>query len=149
MFRWTSAIAGCIVLATVGGCGGSGAPEPADGVILTGKLVQGGNPIAVAPTPDHYNGPEIRISPLDQTVPLSETQAYPDEAGNFRIEYEGKGVPPAKYKMAVFVRQGGPDTDTLEGKLAMEKTTIEFEVPKDKLGSEHNLGTIDIAEHLK
>jgi hypothetical protein len=148
MIRLLLASAGLIGMTIVAGCGDD--YTPAKGVIVTGKLLQNGQPVSVAPTPEHYNGPDViffAATPGD--AQLADANAYPDAAGNFRVEYEGYGIPPGRYKVAVVVRQGGPETDVLLGRLGRETTTIEVEVPKEKLGGTHDMGVLDIAEHLK
>ena len=147
MFNRMPACAGCVVLALLVGC--TGGYTPPTGVIVKGKLVQGGQPVAVAPSPGSYDGAEVFLFSASESVPLADTSIYPDADGSFRIDYNGGGVPPGKYKVAVLVHKGGPETDLLEGKLSKQNTKIEFDIPADKLGKEHDLGVIDIAEHIK
>jgi hypothetical protein len=140
-------LAGGILL--LSGCGESYSPD--DGVIVTGKIVQNGAPVPVTPTPEG-DGVEVQIfgaSPTDMT--LATTGASCDATGAFEITHEGNGVPPGKYKVAVFVRQGGNEgdkPDKLEGKLDTANTKIEIDVPKEKLGGKHDVGTIDIATYM-
>lgn len=146
MFRWILMSAGLIAVSLVG-CGGY---TPDEGVVVTGKIVQGGAPVAVAPTPDGYNGVEVQILPATPTdTGLASASAQCDTSGNFEITYAGEGVPPGKYKLAVFVRKDDPGADTLEGKLGGDTTPITIDVPEDKKGGKHDVGTIDIATHLK
>lgn len=148
MFRWTSAIAGFVSLVMLSGCGESYSPDA--GVIVTGKVVQGGAPVPVPPTDDGYDGVEVQFFGADpNNLTLATSGATCDAAGNFEIAYAGEGIPPGKYKVAIFVRKGGPETDMLEGKLANGVTTIEFDIPADKVGGKHDVGTIDIATYAK
>jgi len=144
------ALAGFVALAMLAGCGGY---TPEAGVIVTGKVVQGGQPV---PAPSSATGSEgsygvevqiLAASPSD--TKLASTGASCDASGNFEITYGGAGVPPGKYKVAIYVRNGDGDSDTLEGKLDATNTKIEVDVPQDKLGGKHDVGTIDIATHLK
>jgi uncharacterized protein (DUF58 family) len=106
MFRWILAVAGVVSLAMLVGCGETFTPPP--GVIVKGKLVQGGAPVTVAPTPDNYNGPMLQFFAADPTEALAETTAYTDASGNFTVDYAGEGIPPGKYKIAVIIQQGHP-----------------------------------------
>ena len=63
MVRWILMSAGLIAVSFVG-CGGY---TPDAGVVVTGKVVQGGSPVAVAPTPDGYNGVEVQLLPATPT----------------------------------------------------------------------------------
>jgi hypothetical protein len=150
MIRRRYELAVLVAVIAFAGCGGG--YTPADGVVVTGKIVQGGAPVPVPPTPEG-DGVEVQIfaaSPNDLT--LATAGATCDANGNFEIRHEGNGVPPGKYKMAIFVRQGVSEGDTqkdnLQGKLDGTNTKIEIEVPKEKLGDKHDVGTIDIATHL-
>ncbi|HEX5105959.1 MAG TPA: hypothetical protein VFV87_19205 [Pirellulaceae bacterium] len=145
MMRGAFIFLGFVTLAVVAGCG-SGYTPPA-GVIVTGKVVQGGQPVSTAPTEDGYNGAHVNFFTTDgkggdATVPC-------DANGNFRIEYAGEGLPPAHYKVSIAVRNGGPETDMLENKIGRDTTDIEFDIPKEKLGGEFDVGTIEINDHLK
>jgi len=147
MVRVVFVLSSLVALATLVGCGdGFDAPE---GVIVTGKIVQGGQPVSVAPTPDGYNGVEVRLEGASPEENLDSTGTTCDANGNFELIYAGEGIRPGKYKLVVMVHQGGADTDTLNGKLSAENTKIEVDIPKDKVGSKHDLGTIDIATHLQ
>jgi len=119
------------------------------GVGPSGRLLQGGQPVSPPPKPASYEGPEVIFFSAVESTPLADTTVYPDAAGNFRVDYSGGGVPPGKYKVAVQVRNGDPESDTLQGKLSRQNTTIEFDIPQDKLGSTHDIGVIELSSHVK
>lgn len=131
-----------VALPLLVGCGGGFTPDT--GVIVTGKVVQGGTPINNPRTPVGYGGVEVQF--IGGTARAS---AFCDDAGNFEIIHAGKGIPPGKYKVTVTVHGEGPGMDKLEGKLDETKSTIEKDVPQDKVGGKFDVGTIDVAEHVK
>lgn len=141
MHRGLSLFVCCTFLSFIAGCESY---SPVQGVVVTGKVLQGGQPVSTAPTPDGYNGAQVEFfsGTAAATVPC-------EADGKFRIEYEGGGLPPGKYKVAIYVRKDGPDSDILENKLGRDSTTIEFDIPQDKMGGEMDVGTIEIADHLK
>lgn len=148
MFRGMLTLASLFTCVGFVGCG-SGVKAP-EGVVVTGKIVQGGSPVSIAPTPDGYNGVHVHFVPtFGAGSGTADTEEMCDASGNFKLVYLGDGLPPGKYKVAIALRQGGPETDQLSGKLSPDSTTIEVDVPKDKLGGTHDVGTIDIATYLK
>jgi hypothetical protein len=131
-----------LALGLVAGCGESFTPDT--GVTVTGKVVQGGSPINSPRTPVGYGGVEVSLIG-DQ----ARASAFCDDSGSFEIVHAGKGVPPGKYKVAIVVHGNGPTEDKLEGKMNDMNTKFEVDVPKDKLGGKHDLGTIEVNDHLK
>ena len=167
-------------LALLVGCGESF--DPADGVIVTGKLVQDGQPINNPRNAVGYGGVEVIF-----VGESTRTSTFCDDSGAFEILDAGKGVPPGKYKVAVTVHGtgggpggpggppggpggppggpggppggpggapggppgGSPMGDKLGGKLNEQNTKIEVDVPQDKVGGKHDVGTIDIGPHVK
>jgi hypothetical protein len=166
------ALAGLASLTLLVGCGESFDPD--EGVIVTGKLVQDGQPINNPRNAVGYGGVEV-IFIGERT----RTSTFCDDTGAFEVLDAGKGVPPGKYKVAVTVHGtggpggpggppggpggppggpggapggppgGSPMGDKLGGKLNDQNTKIEIDVPKDKLGGKHDVGTIEIATYLK
>jgi hypothetical protein len=146
MVRWSGTPALISLLLVTLGCGSGYSPPT--GVTVTGKIVRGGQPVGVAPTPDGYNGVEIQYGPASSTgAKLDSGIAMCDDSGGFTLIGPGEGVHPGKYKLAIAILQNS--NDTLEGKLDSEKSTIEIDVPQDKVGGTHDVGTIDLADHLK
>ena len=180
MIRCCFALPGLAAFALLVGCESY---DPDDGVIVMGKIVQGGQPISG----------NVQVVLIGNQIRSSATC---DSSGSFKIVDAGEGVPAGKYKVAVAVfESGGPNRppgagppgaglpsgsrppgggppggapsgdgppsgpptgppnvtqgDKLEGKLSETNTKIEVDVPQDKVGGTHDVGTIDIAEHLK
>jgi hypothetical protein len=132
---------GIVSLTLLAGCGESFSPDT--GVIVTGKIVQGGQPIVAPRNAVGYGGVEVQL-----TGATVQSSAFCDDSGGFEIIHAGKGVPPGKYKVSVIVH-AEDNTDKLQGKLGPDVTTIEVDVPQDKLGGKHDVGTIDVAQHVK
>lgn len=146
MVRWIIAGAGLIAI-LFAGCNSY---TPESGVIVTGKIVQGGQPVAVETTEDGYNGLKVQFSPADPSdLKLASSVAMCKASGDFEMTYEGKGLPPGKYKVSVSVLSNGNPTETYVGKLDEPNSPITVEVPADKVGGKHDVGTIDIAQHLQ
>ncbi len=137
MNRWLLLV---LWLSIVSGCG----PSVPSGVIVKGKLVKGGSP--VAPPPDG-SGSAPQVTIVSTTTAEDGTsaggQAGTDANGEFRIVAGGKGVPPGKYRMQLQA-EGEPGQDLFEGKFTGENFMQEIEVPADKVGSELDLGTIEL-----
>src|SRR5688572_30385918 len=115
MVRWIFALAGLMALGSLVGCNSY---TPESGVVVTGKIVQGGQPIAVTTTDDGYNGVKVQFSPADPTdMKLASSVAMCKASGDFEMTYEGKGLPPGKYKVALSVLNNGDPTETYVGKL--------------------------------
>jgi hypothetical protein len=134
----------CSSLCAFAGCG----PKYATGtgVKIKGKIVKGGQPLDVPGRESGSGYVEVNLSPEDETqlATLATTSANADADGNFLIDYEGRGVPPGKYKIAVYQRDLGGDSDMLKGKFAAEKTPIKVDVDQSKVGGVLDLGTIDL-----
>ena len=152
------ALAGLAALTLLVGCESY---DPDAGVIVTGKVVQGGQPINNPRSPNGYGGVEVIF--VSDKVRAS---TFCDDSGAFEIIDAGEGVAPGKYKVAIVVHDsgtagggvppggppgaGGPSTsDKLGGKLNEQNTKIEFDVPQSKLGSKHDVGTIEVNDHMK
>jgi hypothetical protein len=135
---------GLAMLAAVAGCGGGFQPDA--GVIVTGKVVQGGQPIALDGAIPGYGKVEVQV--IEPTAGSSIAAAHCEADGSFEIVHGGGGIPPGKYKLAIRA-QKDPDTDLLQGKLSEQNTTIEVNVPADKLGGQHDLGTIEVGTYIQ
>jgi hypothetical protein len=159
MIRCNVVLAGLAALALLVGCESY---DPDAGVVVTGKVVQGGQPINNPRSPNGYGGVEVIF--IGPTVRAS---TFCDDAGNFEIIDAGEGVPPGKYKVAIVVHDsgaaggalppsggppaaGGPSTsDKLGGKMNEQNTKLEFDLPQGKVGGKHDVGTIEVNDHLK
>jgi hypothetical protein len=140
MFR-CHALVGLAALALLVGCESY---DPDAGVTVTGKVVQGGQPINAPRNAVGYGGVEVFFVGEGTT-----SSAYCDESGNFEIIHAGEGIPPGKYKVAIIAHGSTPEEDKLAGKLSEANTKIEKDVPKDKLGGKHDVGTIEVNEHIQ
>lgn len=122
------------------GCSG---PNFEKGVTVKGKIVKSGQILKPAgPAAPGASKVEVIFYPNDTNLP--EEQAILDEQGAFKLLGQGKGIKPGTYKVGVFVRGAGWDSDELGGQFNKEKTTITKDIPADKVGQELDLGTIDI-----
>jgi hypothetical protein len=122
-----------------------GCNEPAfeKGVTVKGKIVKGGQVLKPSgPQAPGASKVEVIFYPNDTNMP--EEQAILDDQGQFTLVGQGKGIKPGTYKVAVFVRGAGFDSDELAGAFNKDKTTITKDIPADKVGQELDLGTIDI-----
>jgi hypothetical protein len=137
-------LAGLAALALLTGCGGF---TPEEGVVVTGKVTQGGQPINNPRTPVGYGGVEVQF--IGSTAEQARSSAFCDDSGNFEMTYAGKGIPPGKYKVAITIHGEGPGRDKLEGKLDETNSTIEIDVPQDKMGGKHDVGAIEVNDHIK
>lgn len=133
-------IACALFAAILAGCGG---PNFEKGVTVKGKIVKGGQVLKPSgPQAPGASKVEVIFYPNDTNLP--EEQAILDEQGAFTLLGQGKGIKPGAYKVGVFVRGAGWDSDELNGQFNKEKTTITKDIPADKVGQVHDLGTIDI-----
>src|SRR5688500_12146676 len=83
MIRWLFVFAGLIAFVSLAGCGGFTPPE---GVVVPGKVVQGGQPVSITPTPDGYNGVHVHFVPaLGEGSGTADAEEMCDASGNFKI----------------------------------------------------------------
>ena len=137
-------LAGLVAVTLLVGCGESFTPDT--GVIVTGKIVQGGQPISLANAIPGYGYVEVQL--VDSATNGQIGSAQCDASGSFEILGAGEGIPPGKYKVVIRALKD-PDTDLLGGKLDSTNSKIEVDVPESKKGGKHDLGTIEVADHLK
>lgn len=142
--RRCTALIGLLALGLVAGCGESFTPDT--GVTVTGKVVQGGQPIAITGGIPGYGYVEVQM--INAATATQAGSAQCDASGNFEITGAGAGIPPGKYKVAIRALKD-PGTDLLGGKMNDTTTKLEVEVPQSKAGSKHDLGTIEVNDHLK
>jgi hypothetical protein len=133
----------CLAVILVAGCGpkySTGA-----GVKLKGRIVKGGQPLQIT-GPSGTAWVEVNIFPANaaEASKLADTSVQTEPDGSFFIDYEGRGVPPGKYKLAVFQRNLGPGSDQLNGKFSQESTTLTVDADSSKVGSTVDLGTIEL-----
>ncbi len=129
-----------LAAAALAGCGVSGPPQ---GVTVTGKILNGGAPLATAKLPPGEFIGEVRFIPQGEGSAEIEPLAAD---GTFRETGAGRGIPPGKYRLAVFHFIQGRGSDGLEGSFSDEKTPIMIDVPAAKSGGIFDLGTLDLKE---
>jgi hypothetical protein len=149
--RMVRAVVVLLLILACLGCGGSGYKVP-QGVVVRGKLLKGGVALTVPGSEVGVGWVEVQLIPATEigrsgdqgdvaVVSAELTWAKPD--GSFEFVGAGKGVKPGAYRLAVYQRAQGPDTDQLNGVFSKENTPITVEVP-ETIGGSHDLGTIDL-----
>jgi hypothetical protein len=146
-------VLGCLML--LAGCRRS-TYTPDVGVIVKGTILQGGVPLDVPRRDVGFGRVDVQLVPAEmlalaegEETSLQVESGQANEAGAFEIRGGGRGVPPGKYRLAVFQRDQGFDSDALKGAFAPKRTPIEIDVPADKVGSTLDLGTIELSDHIK
>jgi hypothetical protein len=130
------------MLVVAAGCTGN--PTPKTGVVVTGKVVKGGMPLAAERLPPGEFPAEIIFVPAAGGD--AERQALlPD--GTFKEDGAGKGIAPGKYKLAVLHYPQGRPADGLQGAFSEQNSPINIDIPADKSGGEHDLGTIELNDY--
>jgi hypothetical protein len=137
-----------LVCASVG-CGGGDDYAPPEGVILRGKVYNGGGPMRMERPDVGLGSIELvlvpdGVDPSDENVDLEATIAAVD--GSFNFEGPGKGIPSGNYRLAVYHYESGPDVDNLEGAFSTVNSPIEITVKEEHVGGEQDLGVIDVKE---
>ncbi|MCA9174086.1 MAG: hypothetical protein KDB14_06315 [Planctomycetales bacterium] len=119
------------------GCG----PPVEKGVIVKGKLLHDGKPLTVPGAAVNAGWVEIELNPLGEGA-VEYGMLNPD--GEFLFSGQGTGIKPGRYRMAVYQRSQGPETDDLNGAFSRENTKLEIEVDPKHLGETQDLGTIEM-----
>lgn len=70
-----------------------------------------------------------------------------DTEGNFQLLGPGRGIPPGKYKVAIFHDQTGYGEDVLQGVFSEENTPIEITILEQSVGSVFKLGDIELSDY--
>jgi hypothetical protein len=128
------------------GCSGDKNPASPLGVIVTGKVVRNGVPLTVEALPPGEVPAEVIFVPIGEGSAESEALAAD---GTFREAGWEKGIKPGKYKLAITHFVQGRESDGLQGAFSAESTPITVEIPSDKVGAEHDLGTIELNDHKR
>jgi len=132
------------MVAFLSGCGHKYATG--EGVRIKGQILKGGAPLRVSEKEKGTGWIEVTLFAADpaQGTQLADTSTQSQDDGSFFMDYEGRGVPPGKYKLAVYQRNEGPGTDQLNGKFSKENTTIIVDAESSKVGGTLDLGTIEL-----
>lgn len=120
------------------GCG----DDVPKGVIVKGKIVKGGQPLAVPRSDIGLGWVQVELVPDGKTEGTETTRTKED--GSFEFQGEGKGIAAGKYRLAVFHFEQGPIADGLKGAFSAVNSKINVDVPADKTGSFVDLGTIEL-----
>ena len=130
-------------LFTMEGCGGGSSEEPL--VIISGTLHQGGQPLPMDRADVGLGSVQLTLTPVGGSGQPDYCNAAED--GTFEFIGAGNGVAPGKYRLEVVHNKSGPGADELKGAFAEDKSPITIDVPADKAGEEHNVGTIELNDH--
>ncbi len=118
-----------------------------EGVIVKGKLVQGGTPLQA---PQNIPGAtvNVQLTPVGSEVGAEPWSAPLGADGTFEIVGPENGIKPGRYKVGLS-QSSYLDDPSIATQFSPENTPIEVEVPADKVGGVHDLGVIDLAETAK
>jgi hypothetical protein len=117
------------------------------GVIVRGRLLQDGQPLSVPNQSVGAGMVQVALVPIDKPGEPERALAKPD--GTFQVVGSGKGLASGHYKLAVFQRDHGMESDQLKGAFNEKNTPITVELPASKVGSQIDLGDFDLAVYLK
>ena len=154
--KWKALAVALIGLLTVG-CSGEETSDVEEGVIVKGRILSGGNPITVKNAPPGTGSGEVSLVPEGKKSSEADP-AFPsamvDEQGYFEIKHDGKGVPPGKYRLAIIPPDatgtpGATSKSPIGRMFSVKNSPIKIDIPADKLGEEHDLGTIELSNYLK
>jgi hypothetical protein len=141
MRGWNKLLILCLAIASIVGCSSEKVEK---GVIVKGSVNQGGQ--VLRPSGSQAPGAskvEVIFYPNDPNGVAEQGVADPN-TGEFSLVGAGRGIRPGTYKVGVFVRGAGWDSDDLQGKFNQQNTPITVTIPADKVGGTHDLGAIDI-----
>ncbi len=125
--RWPGWVCSwCLLLAlAIIGCKGAGPPKGVSAV-LKGKLTKGGQPFSAGAVSSSYARVEVRLVPAAGGTFYS---ANVGADGTFQIAtLDGAGLPPGKYRVAVFKWNAMGNQDELNGKFNEANTPLSREI---------------------
>jgi hypothetical protein len=128
------------------GCGG-GDDSVKPGVVVRGKLLKGGQPLSVPNQAVGAGMVQVALIPADKPGEPERALAKPD--GTFQVVGSGKGLAAGRYKLAVFQRDHGMESDQLAGAFNEKSTPIIVELPASKVGGQVDLGDFDLDSYDK
>src|SRR5262245_54995208 len=132
------------VACLVTGCRGGYRIAP--GVIVTGKVIQGGKPLSVPNLASGEGYIRVQLCPQSARADGSPGDAtageYNPSDGSVTFQYAGKGIAPGKYLLTVEASDG--TTDLLKRKFGLDKSKYHVTVPENKVGATYDFGTIDL-----
>lgn len=132
------------------GCGGPPVAPP--GVTVVGVLTRAGKPFVLPGRDVGLGDVEVHLvpvglvgAPAGTETGLQAESGLADGNGRFEIRGAGGGVPSGRYRVAVFARDRGFQSDALGGAFAPERTPFEIELPEKLLGEVFDVGTLDLS----
>lgn len=147
--RWCAIWLG-LAFATCAGCAAQPAAPP--GVRVTGVLMRAGKPFVLPGRDVGLGDVEVHLVPLglvDAAVGaetgLQAESGLADGNGRFEIKGAGRGVPPGRYRVAVFARDRGFQSDALGGAFSPARTPLEIVLPEHLLDGVFDMGTVDLS----
>ncbi len=153
--KWAKTLGLLLLLAAVAGLGCSRGLPVENGVIVRAKLLQNGQPLG-ASTGDLPPGMEDMAGFEIGLVPEGGGEAhlrgmyygeYSSADGLLVFKGPGKGVPAGRYTLTVRGQNAMPgdaDNDPFGAKFGISTSPFKFDIPPDKLGSDFDLGEIDL-----
>jgi hypothetical protein len=118
-------------------------PQIEKGVTVRGKVLKAGAPIPGVRPEVGVGVVQITLLPVNPTSPSGFSLVKAD--GSFEILGDGKGIPPGKYKVVIVQRDQLPDQPSaVPDSFSETNSTMQVEIPADKVGGTYDLGTIDI-----
>lgn len=136
------------IFATLAGCGGGYTPP--QGVVVRGTILKGGKPLQVPRQDVGLGSVAVKLVPIGQASGRREIEStLADKNGAFELRGAGAGIPPGKYRLAVAQQDQGYGSDLLQGAFSEANSPIEVDIPPDRLGRTHDLGTIDLDQAKK
>lgn len=104
---------------------------------VSGKVVEGGQPVAIEDYEEGGSCLEVEFFPVDeagQVIPTKPSYGnFVQENGSFVVEgLEGLGIPEGKYRVAVRrigTTSYGPGQDVWEGKFEADRSPFSVDVP--------------------
>ncbi len=139
-------LAGLLCCSAIG-CSGNANPEVPEGVVLTGQVLQDGEPLKMDRPDVALGRVEIQFYPVNDVNDTGMEATELDTKGNFKLLGPGKGIAPGRYKVAIYHDQTGYGEDALKGTFSEEATPIEISIPEDQVGGTHDLGTIELTDY--
>ena len=131
------------------GCGDDGGYTAPEGVVVTGKVLHGGEPMQVERADIGLGFVELVLIPEGadpDTNPDGVESTFAESDGTFIFEGPGEGVPSGKYRLAVHHYEQGPESDRLEGAFSASNTPITIDISADNIGSDQDVGVIELTE---
>jgi hypothetical protein len=123
--------------------------KPPEGVTVTGVVVLDGKPLEVPNRQAGLGNVQVILVPQGELA-SSGAEPFSDlakEDGRFTISGPGAGIKPGKYKLVVYQQDKGYGSDMLQGEFSEANSPIDVEVPANRSGGKHDLGTIDLAKY--